>query len=312
MVELGEFCAKSTTLRSRRSRAIFEIDKKNNGDLEIKDGIKETADFKEVDILTCQGYLHVIDKVLFYDDAGGSDGARSARPSASPPGRSRSAPRSSDGVRRWSRARGAAPGTPPLRAPFPDPHPSPVRSRPLDTATVPCPTPTMFCARAAAGGPGRARRPRGGALAARLERLLYQPLARFRWSGIRGATPGSLPEALHKHIKGLLRVEGVVVVQLAERGGRRRDAGARGQGQRLQRQEPLRVVIFSFRLLASIQAYLPTRALANDACGPCRFPFQEISQSHVLEPGPPCPSRHRPDKVWKIPPRPRRRSSLLH
>ena len=54
---------------------IFEIDKKNNGDLEIKDGIKETADFKEVDILTCQGYLHVIDKVLFYDDAGGSDGA---------------------------------------------------------------------------------------------------------------------------------------------------------------------------------------------------------------------------------------------
>ena len=26
-------------------------------------------------ILTCQGYLHVIDKVLFYDDAGGSDGA---------------------------------------------------------------------------------------------------------------------------------------------------------------------------------------------------------------------------------------------
>ena len=24
---------------------------------------------------TCQGYLHVIDKVLFYDDAGGSDGA---------------------------------------------------------------------------------------------------------------------------------------------------------------------------------------------------------------------------------------------
>ena len=54
---------------------IFEIDKKNNGDLEIKDGIKETADFKEVDILTCQGYLHVIDKVLFYDDANGSDGA---------------------------------------------------------------------------------------------------------------------------------------------------------------------------------------------------------------------------------------------
>ena len=42
---------------------------------QIKDGIKETADFKEVDILTCQGYLHVIDKVLFYDDAGGSDGA---------------------------------------------------------------------------------------------------------------------------------------------------------------------------------------------------------------------------------------------
>ena len=35
----------------------------------------ETADFKEVDILTCQGYLHVIDKVLFYDDAEGSDGA---------------------------------------------------------------------------------------------------------------------------------------------------------------------------------------------------------------------------------------------
>jgi hypothetical protein len=25
--------------------------------------------------LTCQGYLHVIDKVLFYDDANGSDGA---------------------------------------------------------------------------------------------------------------------------------------------------------------------------------------------------------------------------------------------
>ena len=54
----------------------FLIDKKGNGELEIKDGIKETADFKEVDILTCQGYLHVIDKVLFYDDAGGSDGAR--------------------------------------------------------------------------------------------------------------------------------------------------------------------------------------------------------------------------------------------
>ena len=53
----------------------FLIDKKGNGELEIKDGIKETADFKEVDILTCQGYLHVIDKVLFYDDAGGSDGA---------------------------------------------------------------------------------------------------------------------------------------------------------------------------------------------------------------------------------------------
>ena len=54
----------------------FLIDKKSDGGLEIKDGIKETADFKEVDILTCQGYLHVIDKVLFYDDAGGSDGAR--------------------------------------------------------------------------------------------------------------------------------------------------------------------------------------------------------------------------------------------
>ena len=53
----------------------FLIDKKSDGGLEIKDGIKETADFKEVDILTCQGYLHVIDKVLFYDDAGGSDGA---------------------------------------------------------------------------------------------------------------------------------------------------------------------------------------------------------------------------------------------
>ena len=53
----------------------FLIDKKGNGELEIKDGIKETADFKEVDILTCQGYLHVIDKVLFYDDANGSDGA---------------------------------------------------------------------------------------------------------------------------------------------------------------------------------------------------------------------------------------------
>ena len=44
--------------------------------LEIKDGVGETAGFKEVDILTCQGYLHVIDKVLFYDDADGSDGAR--------------------------------------------------------------------------------------------------------------------------------------------------------------------------------------------------------------------------------------------
>ena len=54
----------------------FLIDKKGNGELEIKDGIKETADFKETDILTCQGYVHVIDKVLFYDDAGGSDGAR--------------------------------------------------------------------------------------------------------------------------------------------------------------------------------------------------------------------------------------------
>ena len=41
----------------------------------FKDGVGETADFKEVDILTCQGYVHVIDKVLFYDDAGGSDGA---------------------------------------------------------------------------------------------------------------------------------------------------------------------------------------------------------------------------------------------
>ena len=28
-----------------------------------------------MDVLTCQGYLHVIDKVLFYDDADGSDGA---------------------------------------------------------------------------------------------------------------------------------------------------------------------------------------------------------------------------------------------
>ena len=53
----------------------FLIDKKD-GELEIKDGVGETAGFKEVDILTCQGYLHVIDKVLFYDDADGSDGAR--------------------------------------------------------------------------------------------------------------------------------------------------------------------------------------------------------------------------------------------
>ena len=30
----------------------FLIDKKGNGELEIKDGIKETADFKETDILT--------------------------------------------------------------------------------------------------------------------------------------------------------------------------------------------------------------------------------------------------------------------
>ena len=52
----------------------FLIDKKD-GELEIKDGVGETAGFKEVDILTCQGYLHVIDKVLFYDDADGSDGA---------------------------------------------------------------------------------------------------------------------------------------------------------------------------------------------------------------------------------------------
>ena len=43
--------------------------------VEIKDGVGETAGFKEVDILTCQGYVHVIDKVLFYDDADGSDGA---------------------------------------------------------------------------------------------------------------------------------------------------------------------------------------------------------------------------------------------
>ena len=52
----------------------FLIDKKD-GKLEIKDGVGETAGFKEVDILTCQGYVHVIDKVLFYDDADGSDGA---------------------------------------------------------------------------------------------------------------------------------------------------------------------------------------------------------------------------------------------
>ena len=39
-------------------------------------GVGETAGFKETDILTCQGYVHVIDKVLFYDDADGSDGAR--------------------------------------------------------------------------------------------------------------------------------------------------------------------------------------------------------------------------------------------
>ena len=59
-----------------RIASVLQVSSLTSQAEQVFGGIKETADFKEVDILTCQGYLHVIDKVLFYDDAGGSDGAR--------------------------------------------------------------------------------------------------------------------------------------------------------------------------------------------------------------------------------------------
>ena len=49
--------------------------KDKDGDLFLEGGMAgDDAKVVEADVLTCQGYLHVIDEVLFYD-AGDSDGA---------------------------------------------------------------------------------------------------------------------------------------------------------------------------------------------------------------------------------------------
>ena len=138
------------------------------------------------------GYLHA-SAMLFYDDAGGSDGghARRRRAAAGPVALG-------PALLLW---RATIPALPRIAS-----------STALDTATVPRPTPTMPHVRqpedpVALGVREAARR-------ATLRASLYQPRARLVRSGIRGATAGLIPGGLAQHIKGLLRVEGVAVVQL--------------------------------------------------------------------------------------------------